>query len=226
MKKNILVLVLFSAFIMNAQTIQQNTVDVTGEGIVRVIPNEVTVSVRIENTGTDHMETKKENDRVVSNVLSFLKTMQIEDKDVHTQYVRLNKNYDYNTKSYSYAANQSIVIILRDLLKYEELMSGLLSSGINRIDGISFSTTEREQLESEARIKAVADAKMKAEEYASVLDQSIGKAVSISEYRNSNVLPPMSKSMAFAGDASNGQQTIAPGEIEIQVLVYVSFLLK
>ena len=226
MKKNILVLVLFSAFIMNAQTIQQNTVDVTGEGIVRVTPNEVTVSVRIENTGTDHMETKKENDRVVSNVLSFLKTMQIEDKDVHTQYVRLNKNYDYNTKSYSYAANQSIVIILRDLLKYEELMSGLLSSGINRIDGISFSTTEREQLESEARIKAVADAKMKAEEYASVLDQSIGKAVSISEYRNSNVLPPMSKSMAFAGDSSNGQQTIAPGEIEIQVLVYVSFLLK
>lgn len=226
MKKNILIIVLFSAFIMNAQTIQQNTVDVTGEGIVRVTPNEVTISVRIENTGNDHMATKKENDRVVSNVLSFLKTIQIEDKDVHTQYVRLNKNYDYNTKSYSYAANQSIAIILRDLSKYEELMSGLLSSGINRIDGISFSSTEREQLESEARKKAIAHAKMKAEEYASVLGQTIGKAESISEYRNSNVLPPMSKTMAFAGDSSNGQQTIAPGEIEIQVLVYVSFLLK
>lgn len=226
MKKSILILIIFSAFIINAQTSLQNTVDVVGEGMVRVTPNEVTVSVRIENTGTDHKVAKQENDRIVSNVLSFLKTMQIEDKDVLTRYVRLNKNYDYNTKSYSYVANQSIAIILRDLVKYEELMSGLLVSGINRIDGISFSTSDIEKLESEARKKAVAHAKLKAEEYASVLNQSIGEAISIREYKDSNVLPPMTKSMAFAGDSSNGQQTIAPGEIEIQVLVYVSFLLK
>ena len=36
---------------MTAQTEMKPSVDVTGEGIVNVVPDQVTVSVRVENTG-------------------------------------------------------------------------------------------------------------------------------------------------------------------------------
>jgi uncharacterized protein YggE len=104
-------------------------------------------------------------------------------------------------------------------------MDGLMQSGINRIDGISFSASNKAALESQARKKAVENAKMKAEEYAGVLDQSIGKAISISEHRTANVPTPMYRTMAMESDASGGQQTLAPGEMEIRVTVNVSFLL-
>ena len=226
MKKYTLLILLFSALALNAQNVKHNTVDVTGEGIVTVEPNEVTISVRVENNGIDHLKTKEENDRVVSEVLSFVKSMKIKDKDVSTRYIRLSKNYDYNTKSYTYTANNSISIKLRDLSKYEQLITGLLSKGINRIDGILFSSSDMEAHESKARKLAISNARSKAQEYAGVLDQTIGKAISISENTNSNMPIPVYKSRAFAADSANGQQTIAPGEIEIQVFINVSFELN
>lgn len=226
MKKYSFLILIFSVFILKAQTIKQSTVDVTGEGIVNVEPNEVTISVRVENNGIDYLNTKQENDLVVNDVLSFVKSMKLKDKDVSTRYIRLAKNYDYNTKSYTYTANNSITIKLRDLSKYEQLITGLLSKGINRIDGILFSSSEFDQYESKARELAVSNARSKAKEYAGVLGQSIGKAISISEHSSSGIPAPIYKSRAFAADAANGQQTIAPGEIEIQVFVNVSFELN
>jgi len=211
---------------MIAQNNLQSTVDVTGEGIVRVVPDEVTVNVRVENTGKNAKELKALNDRIVNDVLATVKKMGVDSKDVRTDYVRLSKNYEYNTKTYNYAANQSIAIRIRDLNKYESMMDGLMASGINRIDGISFSSSNENNLESEARKKAIENAKMKAIEYVGVLNQTIGKAVSISESRTNNTPQPMYRAMAMESDSSGSQQTLAPGEMEIRVTVNVSFLLK
>lgn len=228
MKRTALVVLLLMTTIMNAQTTNSaSTVDVSGEGIVTVTPDEVTIRVRVENTGKNTTVVKQQNDRTVNDVLAFLKSMGIDPKDVQTEYINLQKNYEYNTKTYNYAANQSISIKVRNLTKYEAIMNGLLESGINRVDGISFSSSEEATLESQARKKAILNAKQKATEYAAALDQKIGKAASISEFQPSNSGPqPMFKSaMIMESDASGGQQTLAPGEMEIKIRVRVSFYL-
>lgn len=211
---------------MMAQT-PPSTVDVSGEGIVKVVPDEVTINIRVENTGENTQVLKKQNDATISDVLKFLKKMNIADKDVRTEYMNLTKNYDYNTKTYSFAANQSLSVKLRDIKKYEEVVKGLLDTGINRIDGIDFSSSNVKDLESQARKKAVENAQMKAKEYASVLNQTIGKAVSISEFRNTVGPQPVYKMamMESSSDAS-GSQTISLGEMEIRTTVNVSFLLN
>lgn len=226
MKTIITLLIVLMSTIMIGQNNLPPTVDVTGEGIVRVVPDEVTVKVRVENTGRNAKELKSLNDRIVNDVLATVKRMGIEAKDVQTEFVRLSKNYEYNTKTYNYAANQSVSIRVRDLSNYESLMNGLMDSGINRIDGISFSSSNKATLKSQARKKAVENAKMKAEEYAGVLNQTIGKAVSISEFRQSTSPQPMYRAMVMEGDSSRGQQTLAPGEMEIRVSINISFLLN
>ncbi len=105
-------------------------------------------------------------------------------------------------------------------------MKGLMDSGINRIDGVNFSSSKKEELESQARKKAVEDAKMKATEYAGALNQTIGKAALISEYRNSVGPQPMYKSAMMSDESGSGQQTIAPGEMEIRATINVSFYLN
>lgn len=212
---------------MTAQQLAQPTVDVSGVGIVRVVPDEVTINIRVENTGENTKSLKEQNDATVNQVLKFIKKMNIADKDVQTEYMNLTKNYDYNSKTYTFAANQAISVKLRDMNKYEDLMKGLLDTGINRIDGVDFSSSNKDALESQARKKAVENAKMKATEYASVLNQSVGKAVSISEFRNSGEPRPMYK-MAMSDMESSGGEgpSIALGEMEIRSTVNVSFLLN
>lgn len=209
-------------------TAQNNTppaIDVSGDGIVRVVPDEVTIKVRVEHSANEVKGLKEKNDQVVREVLKFAKSAGIAEKDVRTEYMNLGKNYDYNTKKYSYTANQSLSIRVRDLSKYETLMSGLLESGINRIDGVSFSSSEREKLESEARRKAIQNAKLKAEEYASALGQKAGKAVYVGESQAS-IEPRMMMRSMVADYAEDMDPSMALGEMEIRARVSVKFLLE
>jgi uncharacterized protein YggE len=229
MKSLIIVLALITTCWAGAQVETQPTVDVTGEGIVRVVPDEVTVQFRVENTGKNAALVKQENDRVVTNVLEFVAKMGIDSKDVHTEYIRLNKNYEYNTKTYNYMASNTMSVKLRDLKKYENVMNGLLETGINGIDHIQFGSSKEEQLMAESRQKAMLQAKEKAQQYAGALGQTIGRAVSISEPSSNNFPQPRYKAavmMDSEGGVSGDQYTLAPGEMLLKTTVNVRFLLQ
>lgn len=218
-------LIALTTFTMNAQNHPKPSVDVTGTGLVKIVPDQVGITVRVENEGPNAKEVKQRNDQTVNNIFQFLKKAGIDEKQVKTEYLNLNKNYDYNTKTYRFVANQTISILLKDLKNYEPIMNGLLETGINRIDGVTFISSKRAQLESEARIKAIQDAKQKAQEYAGTLGQTIGKALLISEFQNNSGPGPMYKMMS-AAPPSDSVQTMAPGEMEISVNVNVSFELN
>ncbi|MCG9970070.1 SIMPL domain-containing protein [Christiangramia crocea] len=228
MKKILFLLTILAITPGFAQQISERSkVNVTGEGIVKVEPDEVLIKSRIEHEGPSAASVKQKNDEVVDMVIKYLKSQNIEEKDIQTDYVNLNKRYDYNEKTYSYVANQAISISLHEIKDYEKIMKGLLENGLNRIDGIQFKSSEMEKYEKEARKKAVLDAKNTAVELASPLGQEIGKAVSISEMEYNSVQPLYRMEEAVEmSQAKGGQQTIAPGEMEIKIRVNVSFELK
>ncbi|MEH6705864.1 SIMPL domain-containing protein [Galbibacter orientalis] len=229
MKKIIL---LVTAFIgMNSLQAQEITpsIAVVGEGVVKVTPDQVLIKVRVESEGSSAQQVKSDNDKAIDKVLKYTKSMGVKEGDVKTEYVNLNKNYDYQTKEYKYVANQSISILLKDLNKYSEFTEGLLNAGINRIDGVTFKSTEIETHNSKARMEAIKDAKKKAEEYASALGQSVGKALTISETGSISAPQPIYRmEMMKSADSSGGgdMETIAVGEMVIEAKVNVTFHLK
>ncbi|APG59253.1 SIMPL domain-containing protein [Christiangramia salexigens] len=228
MKKAFLILVLMATMPLIAQQkLERSLVNVTGEGLVKVQPDEVLIKSRIEHEGKSAAEVKSQNDAVVDKIFKYLKSQGIEEKDIQTDYINLNKQYDYNDKTYSYVANQAISITLHKLSNYEKIMKGLLENGLNRIDGIQFKSSEMEKYEREARKLAVLNAQNTARELTEPLGQEIGKAVSISEMEYNSVQPMYRMNEAVQmSDAKGGQQTISPGELEIKIKVHVAFELK
>ena len=208
----------------HAQQIEP-TVGVTGEGKVIVVPDEVTISLGVQTQGKDAAAVKSENDKAVDKVLDFLLKKNIPQNQVQTEYVSLNKNYDYNTKVYNYNASQTISVKLKDLSKYDEIMSGLVASGINSINGVNFGSSKIDTYEAEARKKAVANAKMKAQEYAGVLGQKIGKAVQIAEQGTNTPQPQPMYKMAMSESMDSSQRTLAPGEMTISSKIQITFQL-
>lgn len=225
-------IVLFSMAIATTSLSAQNStsgITVTGEGIVNVTPDRVKIKVRVEKKGDSAKEVKAEVDEAVNQVLKFLKSEEIAEEDYQTDYLNLNKQTDYNTKETHYTGQQSISITLRDLDGYSPVMRGLMDSGINRIDGVSFEDSKLEEHRREARQKAAKDARKKAEDYAEALGIKVGKAIVVREGTSPGAPRPMlMKAMSTSGfdSESSAESPLAVGQIEVKDVVEVNFSLE
>lgn len=230
MKKVILLLMMISGSVIAQEAKQTPQISVIGEGKIKVVPDEVLISVSVETMAKEAKEAKNQNDIISDKVLKLIKKKGISTTDFQTQRMSLTQNYDYNTKKKNYVANQTISIHLKDLSKYDELILELVDTGINRIQGVEFKHSKIKELEKQARKKALIDAKEKAEDYVSVLEgQKVGKALLISDNSQTHYPQPMyggmMKTMAMESDVTT-RETLAVGEIEIISTVSATFLLE
>lgn len=230
MKKVIVIAFAMFASLLNAQEkLQIPQISVSGEGKISIKPDQVVINFGVENTEKGAEEVKKLNDETVDKVLKFIKNFGIPSSDFKTTNVSLNRNYDYEKKKNNYHASQSITIILKDITKYDSLIMGLVDNGINTISDVEFKSSKLEDCKSESRKLAIKEAKHKAEDYVSVLNQKIGKVISISDTTQGYFPQPIYKmAMADAGltGNSNPKETLAVGEIEVTSNVTVSFILE
>jgi uncharacterized protein YggE len=91
--KNLVMLLLFSVSIVQAQEVKAvPQISVSGEGKIKVIPDEAIITVAVENTGKEAAEVKKKNDEIVDKVLKLIKQRGIPTSDYQTQRVNLYKN--------------------------------------------------------------------------------------------------------------------------------------
>jgi hypothetical protein len=227
-KAGFIVTMLFMAFSYAQEVKQVPQISVTGEAKIKVVPDQATISATVETKGNDAKEVKQKNDQKIEAVLKIIKKMNLAPADYRTQRVALNPQYDYEKKKTSYNATQTIEIIVRDLAKYDELMEGIVNQGINKIDNVVFQSSKLAQYESEARKMAMKDAKLKAEDYVSVLGQKVGKAMTISDNSQSyqpQVAYSRMKNMEMS-DVAEVRETLAVGEITISANVNVSFILE
>ena len=231
MKKTAIILFTMLVTALQAQEIKQiPMVNVSGEGKVKIEPDQALITISVETKGNDAVSVKKDNDKKMDAVLKLIKKANIAKEDFQTQRVSLNPNYDYEKKKNYFLASQTVQILLKDLSKYDELMAGTVDAGINKINNVTFKSSKILQLRSDARKLAIKDAKTKAEDFVSVLGQKVGKAITISDnsagYNPQPILYRAMKSEAMAMNDGAQNETLAIGEIEIVVNVSVSFILE
>lgn len=204
-------------------------ISITGEGKIKVTPDIAVIQLGVQNNGKDAKEVKTLNDVTIDKVIKYIKKFGIPTSDYQTTQMSLYKNYDYDKKKYSYQANQTICVTLKDISKYDAFMMDVMETGINVINGVEFKSSKIETYETEARKKAILNAKKKAEDYVSVLPgQKVGKAIIISDNSFTNYPRPvyMAKGMMAEASADMPRETLAVGEIEIICNVSVSFVLE
>lgn len=229
MKKALMILAMLCITVSNAQELKQvPQISVTGEGEIKVVPDQAVITATVETKGNVAKEVKKQNDQQIELVLKLIKKMNLAPTDYKTQRVSLNPQYDYEKKKTTYNASQTIEILVRDLSKYDQLMEGLVDQGVNRIDNVVFQSSNLSKYQSEARKMAMKDAKSKAEDYVGVLGQKVGKAMVIADNSQSyNPQPVYARLMKTEmSDMVSPRETLAAGEIKITANVSVSFLLE
>ena len=101
-------------------------------------------------------------------------------------------------------------------------MQTLVTAGANDVGNINFTVTQASKLLDEAREKAVADARRKAEIYAKAAGVALGEPLSISEEGSPGPMPFRKMAVGMAVSPT----PVAQGEETLQVSVSVSWAIK
>ena len=228
-----------------AQTANSNprTISVSGAAEVMVVPDEVVLTLGVETFDPVLALAKSSNDDITRRVLAITKDMQIDPKFVQTDYMNIEPSYDSNYMKRNflgYFVRKNMVITLKDVTRFEELLSRALEGGANYVHGVDFRTTELRKYRDQARSLALQAAQEKALAMSKELGQSIGQPLNIREDYNRWSYPWNS----WWGGSYGGQMTqnvvqnaggaaslesdsgIALGQIAVDASVTVDFELK
>ena len=208
-----------------AQVIPPAAISVTGEATVSVPPDLAEINGGVTSEAKTAREASEANNAAMGKVLQALKGAGIEEKDVQTARLSLQPQSAPNRSGPSaiagYRASNRVTLRVRDVTKVASVIDTLVGAGANEIGGINFVVSQASKLLDEARERAVADARRKAEIYAKAAGVTLGAPLSISEEGNSAPAPYRRMAAGMAASAP-----VAQGEETLQVTVSVSWAIK
>lgn len=216
-----------------AETDVPPAISVTGEGMVSVPPDLAQIDAGVASDGKTAREASDANNAAMGKVLLALKGAGIEDKDYQTSRLSLQPQYAQNHPGSTvsglptlvgYRASNRVSIKLRDVTRVASVIDTLVTAGANDIGNINFTVTQASKLLDDAREKAVADARRKAEIYAKAAGVTLGAPLSISE-DGAPVPTFRAKALAVAPMAT-GVLPVAQGEETLSVTVSVTWAIK
>ncbi len=239
--KKIVFLSLFLLILVAAEALEPRSITVSGTAEVNVVPDEVVLLFGVETIDQALSVAKAQNDESVRKVLALAEKHEIDPQDVQTDHIAINPRYTERGRGdeiESYLVRKSILFRLKDISKFEDLLSDALNAGANYVHGIQFSHSELKKYEDEVRRQAILNAKEKAETIAKELDQKVGKPNDIREHQTRHGTlyemlgrqgwrgrGMMGASVSATGVDSASESTIALGEITISTRLTVSFIL-
>lgn len=155
-------------------------ISVSGEGEAIAMPDIATFSFGVHAEGDDAGAAQNKSAESINAIMGWLTEQGVEERDVKTLYYNLNPRYEYtesicNTRGYcppgerilrGYEVNQTIQVKVRDTAKAGNLISGVGTRGATDISGLEFTIDNETNLMNEAREKAIADAREKADKLA------------------------------------------------------------
>ena len=209
------------------------TITVVGQGSVRVVPNVAQITIGVETTAGTVADGSTENQAKMKAILASLKAAGIPEKDIQTSSYSISVNRppevpvsstgSTGVTSTTYTVSNMVTVTIRDLTLVSDVIDAAVEAGANNIWGISFTVDKPDVALADARAKAVADAKSRAEALAELGGVQLGPVMAMSEVISGGQVPVM---YAVAEKAMGGDTSISPGEVEVSYQIQVSYYIE
>ena len=206
----------------------KNTISVTGEGKVVAKPDIGQVSLSVISDAATVAAAQKDNADKMNKVTQAMKDSGVkEEEDLKTTSYSIMPRYQYTSGRSTiigYEVTQALEVKIRDLTKVGDILGKAADAGANQVGSLNFTFDDPEKLNSEARQKAIDNAKTKARDLAKSLGVSLGKVVSFSESANDGSTPvPMYSAKEALGMGGGAVPDIQTGQNEIIINVNLTY---
>jgi uncharacterized protein YggE len=208
------------------------SITVVGSGSVSGVPDTAEVTVGVVTQAATASQAMSQNSATMGKVLKALTALGIADRDIHTTNVSIVPQRASTQPSrpapsspmpssvVGYEVTNQVRVRVRNLSSLGRLLDTLVSQGANALGGIGFSIADPAPLLEQARSKAIADARQKAQVYATAAGVKVGRVIFIRDEPAGPPRPMAGRMMAMAATP------IAPGEHEVEVSVSVTYALE
>jgi len=215
------------------QNSQQTGIWVNGQGKVSAVPDLANLSLGIEAQATTVSEARRQAAEAMDKVMATLKASGIAEKDIQTSRFSIYPitKWDRETeeeKMVGFRVTNMVNTEIRELEKVGQIIDSVAEAGgdLTRIQGINFTVEDPTTYYDQAREKAFADAKAKAQQLASLAGVTLGKVTYLTE-SSGYAAPPIDGAVFLEkADIGAAPTSISPGEQEISVSVQVGYAIE
>ena len=202
-----------------------STVTVAGTGTVSAAPDMAEITSGVVTQAPTAAQALAANSQAMERLLQALGTLGIATRDIQTTNISVSplrrQGRDGQPPEITgYEVTNQVRVKVRDLSILGRVLDQQVGQGANLVHGIQFGRQEPEPLRDEARRRAMADARRKAELYAGAASLRVGRVVAVQEAGAPSPRAEMAPRMTMAA------VPVAPGEQEIQASVTVTFTLE
>ena len=201
------------------------SITVVGSDKVSAKPDMAQIQVGVVTEASSAATALKENNDRMTKLFSSLEERGVARKDVQTSNFSVMPQYkrgshgEQMSEIVGYRVSNSVGIKVRKLEALGQVLDEIVQKGANQIHGVSFSVAEPTHLLDEARRKAVADARRKAELYAKEAGVEVGQVLLIQE-QTPHTPGPMVVGLARSQAAG---VPIAEGELDFGATITVTY---
>lgn len=213
-------------FVQNITTTKTSLFSVDGVGEATGIPDTAMVSFGVSKTASTVQSAKDQVNEIANKITEDLKKLGVNEKDIKTTNYSVNPQYDYSggtQRLTGYVVNTNMQAKLQPIDKANQAIDITTQDGATQVNGVQFivNDSKEKELTNEARKKAIADAKEKAQNLADAASMRLGRIVDIKENAQSPRPYPI---LMGAEKAGGGEPTqLNPGENTITSTITLSY---
>lgn len=204
----------------------ERSVTVNGFGKVTGNNDIAVTSIGFSNTNKDIAQAQADNNKVMDQVMADLKKLGIQEKDLQTNYTifpEYNYSQERGQELKGYRVSNSVTVKIRDLSKISQVLALAGRYGANEVGGLSFTIDDPENLKADARAKALADAKVKAQNLANTLGVRLGEVIGYYENESQGEYPMYDKAMMGMGGATTNQVAVSSGSKDVTMNISIIY---
>jgi uncharacterized protein YggE len=211
-----------------AQDAATPSITVTGSGRVQATPDLANVSAGVVTEAARAADAVRANTDAMQKVIAALDAAGIERRFVQTSRFDVSSVYADSVSARpgrmpaitGYRAANQVRVEVRGVDRVGGVIDALVAAGANELGGVSFGIAEPAPLLDEARKRAIADARRRAELFAKEAGVALGRVVRIDETGGA----PGPGPVAYRMEAASAPP-IAPGEVDLEANVSVTWSL-
>jgi uncharacterized protein YggE len=204
----------------------QPGVKVFGSAILRVEPDLASIQFAVGREAKKPKDAFQETHKAVQAVRAYLSQTGM--SEVAASHISLTRTFEYSEgrqQPRGYFAKVWFNVLLADLNRMEAILVGVVDAGANEIGAVEFRTTRLKEYRAEARRRAVAAAREKAENYCRAAGVSLGPVIALEDVHPGSLRGSGEgeTSNEFAADEGGPVRALSPGSIVVGAAVSITF---
>src|SRR6185295_18200049 len=220
--------VLFGAGAVSGEQEPAPSITVVGSGSAAAPPDTAEVTAGVVTQGVTAAQALTQNSAAMEQVLKAVTGLGVAERDVRTSGVSVMPQRAEPQPGrrqapviVGYEVTNQVHVKVRNIAILGRLLDALVVQGANSLGGIAFSVADPAPLLTEARTRAIADARRKAETYAAAAGVKLGRVIFIRDATGGNPRPMAARIMMTSQSVP-----VARGEQELEASVSVTYGLE